>query len=107
MPGKFIDANRAALKRLGYTHAELLKLTPKDITTENGYKDLSKARANIISNCAATFETIHLAQNGRPILVESHVSVVELAGQRVAVSVVRDLSEHKRAEEALMASEKN
>jgi PAS domain S-box-containing protein len=99
MPGKFIDVNRVAIKRLGYTHEELLKLTPKDITTENGYKELSKARANVISNSTAIFETTHCARNGRPIPVESHVSVVELAGQRVAVSVVRDLSERKRAEE--------
>jgi PAS domain S-box-containing protein len=105
LPGKFIDANSVALKRLGYTHEELLKLTPKDITTENGYKELSKARANIISNSAAIFETIHYARNGRPIPVESHVSVVELAGQRVAVSVIRDLSERKRAEEALRNKE--
>jgi PAS domain S-box-containing protein len=105
MPGKFIDANRAALMRLGYTHAELRKLTPKDIATENGYKDLSEARANITSNAAAIFETSHLARNGTPIPVESHVSVVDLAGQRVAVSVVRDLSERKLAEDVLRKSE--
>jgi PAS domain S-box-containing protein len=104
MPGKFVDANRAALKRLGYTHDELLELTPRDITTEKGYKNLSEARANITSNYAAIFETTHLARNGRPIPVESHVSVVELAGQRVAVSVVRDLSERKRTEEKLRLS---
>ncbi len=100
-PGKFIDANRVALKRLGYTHDELLTLTPKDITTEKGYKDLSETRANITSNCAAIFETTHLARNGRPIPVESHVSTVEIAGRQVAVSVVRDLSERKIAEKVL------
>ncbi|MCF8088894.1 MAG: PAS domain-containing protein, partial [Desulfotignum sp.] len=35
-PGQFIDANRVALDRLGYTHDELLKMTPKAITTEKG-----------------------------------------------------------------------
>jgi PAS domain S-box-containing protein len=100
-PGKFIAANSVALKRLGYTHDELLKLTPKDITTEKGYKELSEARANVISNSAAIFETTHFARNGRPIPVESHVSVVVIAGRRVAVSVVRDLSERKMAEKVL------
>jgi PAS domain S-box-containing protein len=104
MPGKFIDANRAALKRLAYTHDELLKLTPKDITTEKGYEVLSEARENVISNNAAIFETTHYARNGNPIPVESHVSVVELAGQRVAVSVVRDLSERKQVMEQLRES---
>ncbi|MCF8090491.1 MAG: PocR ligand-binding domain-containing protein, partial [Desulfotignum sp.] len=100
-PGQFIDANRVALDRLGYTHDELLKMTPKAITTEKGYKALSEARANVISNSAAIFDTTHFARNGRPIPVESHVSIVEIAGRRVAVSVVRDLSERKMAEKVL------
>jgi len=100
-PGKFIDANHVALELLGYTQDELLEMTPKDITTENGYKDLSEARANVISNSAAIFETTHFDRNSRPIPVESHVSIVEIGGQQVAVSVVRDLSERKMAEKVL------
>jgi PAS domain S-box-containing protein len=101
MPGKFIDANHAAIKRLGYSHDELLRLTPKDITTEKGYKDLSEARASIVSKNTAIFETTHFARNGCQIPVESHVNIVEVADRRVAVSVVRDLSERKMAEKVL------
>lgn len=105
MPGKFIAANRIALERLGYTREDLLKLTPRDIAPEDAFKDLAKARANIASTGTSLFETVHLSSDGRRIPVESHVRFLELDGQRVAVSVVRDLSERKRAEEALARSE--
>jgi len=84
-PGKFIAANRVALDRLGYTREELLNLTPQAIAPDEVFSDLSKVRASIASAGASLFETAHLCSDGRRIPVESHVSVLELAGERIAI----------------------
>jgi PAS domain S-box-containing protein len=105
MPGTFIAANRIALERLGYSREDLLRLTPRDIAPESEFDELAAARASIASTGTAMFETVHLSRDGRRIPVESHVSILKLGERRVAVSVARDLSECRRVEEALKASE--
>ncbi|MBN1295353.1 MEKHLA domain-containing protein [bacterium] len=104
-PGKFIAANRVAIDRLGYSLDEIQQLTPRDISLEESFQQLVKARSEIASKGTTLFETIHLTRSGHRIPVESQVSVLEFADQRVAVSVARDLSERRQAEEQLRESE--
>jgi PAS domain S-box-containing protein len=51
------------------------------------------------------FETFHRAKNGRLIPIEIHVNYLAYDGQEFHCAFVRDITERKRAEEALRQSE--
>lgn len=94
---KFEEVNDVMCKRLGYTRAELLNMTIKDINrVEN--KDLGAfIYDSIKQKGSATFEAEHVTKDGRIIPVENNTIVFNLDGENVLLSVSRDISERKSA----------
>jgi len=52
-----------------------------------------------------TFETVVLSKDGRRVPVEISSQVVKLSGEKVVLSIIRDITERKKAQKALEASE--
>ena len=104
-PRGFIQVNDVACQRLGYTREELLGLTPRDITTPEEYKRLLAKREKLMSKGDIIVETIHVTRDGRQIPVESNVRIFNLFKKLAAISISRDITERKRAEEELRESE--
>ncbi len=98
--GRIFEANAAAVKAYGYTYEELLSLSIYDLrASEIGYhvdNQMDMAYDNGI-----LFEAEHRRKDGSdfPVEVSSQGRIIN--GQKVLLSVVRDISERKRAEEAL------
>mgnify|MGYP006276821025 CR=1 FL=1 len=103
LPGKFLEVNRRASEMLNYTKKELLKLTPQDI--DIGYKkdlvNLPKIMDELKYRKKITFETIHLDKNGKEIFVEVSAFQFKLDDEKVILSVARDITDRKKAEEKL------
>ena len=98
-PGRFLDCNEAACRRLGYQRDELLSLTPRDITDPAEYERLAGSRGELTNQGNVLIETVHVAKNGRRIPVEGNVRRITYLGRSAALSVSRDITERKRAEE--------
>jgi PAS domain S-box-containing protein len=102
--GRILEANEAALKAYGYTRDELLALTIGDLRAPatRGLMSDQMAQANGVG---ILFETVHQRKDGRtfPVEVSSQGATVE--GVRELISVIRDITERKRAEQALRESE--
>ena len=105
-PGKFIRVNKAACECLGYTREELYNLSPLDINVPEHMTDILAALAKVPRGEYVLFETEHIAKDGRRIPVEITGRMVESLDGPLALSIVRDISERKRAEEMLKNSEK-
>nr|WP_320161927.1 PAS domain S-box protein [uncultured Methanoregula sp.] len=100
-PGKFIEVNEVACRMLQYTRNEMLEHGPLDFV--NGYhsRPFDEIIRELSTNGHAIFETEHMRKDGLHIPVEINTHVVSLQGRRVMVSVVRDITLRRQAEEAL------
>ena len=100
-PGKFIKVNKVACLMLQYTYDELLEHEPLDFVSGNHNRPLNEITGELLSTGHAVFETGYRRKDGSVIPVEINAQVVSLDGKRVVVSVVRDITERKKAQDAL------
>lgn len=99
--GKFIEVNEIACKRLGYTSEELLALSPEDIDAPDMAERRHSALKELLANKHVIFETILIAKDGRRIHMEINANYFEYKGKPVIVSILRDITERKHAEERI------
>ena len=103
--GRFIDINTVACNRYGYTKEEFLRMTPQDIMTPERVKYLVPGVEEIRKQGYFLYETTHQRRDGTAIPTEVSSQIVEYRGRPVVLSIARDVTERKQAEEALRASE--
>ncbi|MHC4457799.1 MAG: PAS domain S-box protein, partial [Planctomycetota bacterium] len=99
--GRCLEVNKVACKMLGYSREELLTFTPKDIDTQDAARGIPRVTRKLLEEKHITFEMIHKARDGCEIPVEINAHIFDLSGRRVVLSVTRDISERKKADEAL------
>ncbi|MEE8416796.1 MAG: PAS domain S-box protein, partial [Desulfobacterales bacterium] len=97
----FLDVNENAAKRLGYTHEELLKLTIDDIGAPIPDRQREDIIHELLNAGSITFEHTHLRKDKTEMPVEISSRVIEYGDQKVFQSIVRDITERKRIEDAL------
>lgn len=99
--GKFIEINEVTCRMLQYSREELLSRGPLDLVTGYHCRPLKDIIEELSRTGYAIFETEHVRKDGTIIPVEINAHVVSIQGKRVIVSVVRDITERKQAEELL------
>ena len=107
-PGKYIEVNDVACRKLGYTREELFMLTPFSINSHAkklfGLVTLMKER----QDRQVIFESCYVTKDGSSFPVEIHACVFQLNGIPVGLSIVRDITERKKSEmDLLQARERN
>ncbi|HEU5089096.1 MAG TPA: PAS domain S-box protein, partial [Roseiflexaceae bacterium] len=106
---RFFYVNQGATEQLGYSREELIGMTPLDIKPEFDEARYRRMLEPLISGelQSYTFETIHRLKNGTLIDVEVSLQYVTHPGMPGRfITVVRDISERNRVNEALRASER-
>ncbi len=102
-PGRFIDVNSAACSRLGYSREELLGLSPGEIAALEKLQTLPRVREELRQTGHVLFESVHRSRDGSQFPVEINAHLVALRGEPTVLSIARDISGRKAAEEALAA----
>jgi len=102
---RILEANDRACALLGYSRDELLTLSVRGLRDPATLGDFPARVEAQIANQRATFETRYRRMDGTTFPVEVSVRVLEIGGKRYFQGVARDITERKRAEEALRASE--
>ena len=95
-----VDANRAALDMYGYTLEEIRRVTSADISAEP-----DKTHQVISDKQKKVPLRWHRRKDGTIFPVEITLSFFEVRGRKFHVAAIRDLTEHRRMEEALRQAE--
>lgn len=96
---RFLDVNRAAARRLGYTTGELIGKLVVDINAEDFRPEETARRLERIrEEGSLTFETMHVRKDGSKLPVEISSRFVSYGNREVLESIVRDITERKEIE---------
>ena len=98
--GRILEANAAAVAAYGYTYEELLGMTVHDLRTPQARAAIHGQMEHAETG-GALFETVHLRKDGTIFPVEVSSMGATIEDSRVLLSVVRDITERKRAEEQI------
>jgi PAS domain S-box-containing protein len=102
--GSFVDVNLAAILSYGYSRDEFLKMNVKDVRHPSGIPDLQE-QLDLANTTGVHFETLHVRKDGSAFPVEVKANAADFAGERLIMAIVRDITERKKADEALRKSE--
>ena len=104
--GRFLDVNDRACESLGYTREELLTMSFKNIDQSilddsawQEYVRKLKRKKDLV------LQGEHRHKNGTTLCVETSLKLVKHEKKDYIVAAARDITERKRAEEELRASE--
>ncbi|WIM06054.1 MAG: diguanylate cyclase [Candidatus Nitricoxidivorans perseverans] len=100
LQGNVVEANDAFCAMLGYTQEEVKRLNVADWDVHFSKEELRAAFRNIIGN-SAMIETRQRRKDGALIDVEISTSGIEIDGQVFIFAASRDITERKKAEEAI------
>ena len=102
---RYMYVNDAACRILGYTREELLSLCVWHVAPRRTTADWPNAWAEFKRRGFTTYETILRTKHGRNVDVEISVSYMSFGHKEFLCTFVRDISERKRHEHALLQAE--
>ena len=103
--GRIVYANDAVCRMVGYSHDELLALTIPDINPDIPADQWPATWEKIKAQGSLSFESHRRSKQGRVFPVEVTANYVQFSGKEYNFTFARDITERKRAEQALRESE--
>lgn len=101
---QILNANRRASEVYGFSREELLGMSLIDISL-NAPRGREQIDQTIREGVYHNFESIQVRKDGSPLFLEINASVIEYEGRRAILSVNRDITERRKAEELRLAKE--
>ncbi len=102
--GKLIDVNSTAHEGLGYTRQEMLEMDISALYPPQSAAQVLQMLERVRKGSPMVFESVHLRKDGTQMPVEVHSRLLDYDGKKVYFSVVRDITERKKAEHMLEAA---
>ena len=96
---RILAANTMACEQYGYTQSELLSMTIRMVDTSDRGIHAQERIARLMEQGDIKFETLHRRKDGSFIPTEVNARRMTWHGQPAIMSICRDITERKRAEE--------
>jgi PAS domain S-box-containing protein len=103
--GRILYVNDQSCRQSGYTRDELLAMSVWDVNPDFTAEKWSDYWQTLKTRQSVTIESHHRRKSGRIFPVEITATYLEYEGRAFNLAIVRDITERKRAEEALRRSE--
>ena len=102
---RFLEANERVIDYYGYTHAELMGVHATQLRAPET-RALFKEQIKPEQRGRVVYETVHQRKDGTKFPVEVSLHAIDIEGKRFYQAIIRDITERKRAEDALRESER-
>lgn len=99
---RIVDANKHACELLGYTKQELMNMKVSDLIAPEIGRESQIIREELVNYGGKPFESVDRRKDGMRIPVEVTNAVIS---ENMALSIVRDITDRKKAQAALQKSE--
>jgi PAS domain S-box-containing protein len=100
--GHILDVNEAYCAMVGYSHAELYRMSIADLDAQQSLLDIEDNLRLIPLKGSAFFETKHRSKSGRLVDIEASITFLPWDGGRF-VSIMRDITARQVAQARLTA----
>lgn len=100
--GRIVEANTAAVRLLGYESHELIGRTPESLSAPDARDEMAHLLTRLMRERRCLIESRLQTKGGDIIPVEVSAGIVTLGGKRHVLSVIRDISARRQAEERLV-----
>jgi PAS domain S-box-containing protein len=100
-----LEWNSGCEKLFGYTRDEMLGKFAYDVLRTERPISISEFRQELLTHGVWKGEVKQTTSSGRQVLVDSRSQLIDLNGRKVVLQSSRDVTEMRRAEAALIASE--
>ncbi len=105
--GRFIDVNQAACRHLGYDKAEFASISIADISDPPCACPVTHSCHRPTGSKPRFFETTHVRKDGSRAVVEVSSQVMVHKGKKTLLSIARDVTRRKKAEQELARYHEN
>jgi len=102
--GDFIEVNDVACNRLGYTKEEFLLLSPSGIISPKSINDFNIVMDRLLQEGHVIYDTVYRAKDKKLFPVEVNSHLFKFNDKSTVLSIARDITERKQAEEKLKKS---
>lgn len=99
--GRIVEANDKALRMFGYSREEIAGKNLQELKPWAMAEDFLKHEQEIPESDGVVFETRNIRRDGTEFPTEVSTCWVEMEGRRMGLSVIRDISERRQAEEQI------
>ena len=103
--GCFLEVNQVAVDQLGYSREELLGMGPAEITHPKFRAIVPEIHSHLRREGKVTFENLHMRKDGSTFPVEIHSRRLVMEGAELVLSIGRDITDRKAAEEEIRNSQ--
>jgi two-component system cell cycle sensor histidine kinase/response regulator CckA len=104
--GRFLDCNRTAVDRYGYSREEFLQMTYRDLAALDLRDKAGGHVRETLESGGTIFEWRHRRKDGSELPVEIRTAIVPVQGEQRILATIRDLTQSEAAEKALRGSER-
>lgn len=101
----FLEVNQITCEQLGYSREEMLQMKVTDLMPSEFRERVTKEVTDKLNMGGGILELVCTRKDGSLIPIESNVRLIEFEGNAAILAVVRDITDRKIAEKALIQSE--
>ncbi len=106
LPGSIIEVNDVACSKLGYTREELLELPQEKLGRHIKISSTGKVKKDLLAEQYVFFEMNFFTKSGSIIPVEVNASTFVVNGDKVVLSIARDITDRKEIKKKLVENNK-